>query len=184
LDPKVEAVCYLQHRTSTSRRVEYYRIGNGDSDSCQQQRPKEPRKMVDIAGQIRFSEEASSHPESGFEILGREQSQTPPPSSTQPRCTSRSSSVHLLGAASNWYRELSIVSGILGRVDVSESAQLEIREASRAVELVRDSMRDVIAVAAEEDEVVSVAAQINGNSDLNASVAYDALDELGADFLP
>lgn len=127
---------------------------------------------------------ASSTPDNGFEVLGRELPQSWKNIPRSPTALSRRMRLlrgqrqEFLDNAAGWIGKLSAVVGIL------EKEEPEVGKARKSVEEVRDFIQDVVCTAkddAADEEYEDDEGLETGREDLlrlDASVAYDVLDEL------
>ena len=118
----------------------------------------------------------SSTPDNGFEVLGRELPQSSASASDRMRLRLlRDQRQEFLANADSWVGKLSAVSRIL------EGREPNIGQARRCVSEVRDLIRDVVSTARNDDEEdeddEELESRVPDRLRLDASVAYDVLDE-------
>ena len=118
----------------------------------------------------------SSTPDNGFEVLGRELPQSSASASDRMRLRLlRDQRQEFLANADSWVGKLSAVSRIL------EGREPNVGQARRSVAEVRDLIRDVVTTARNDDEEdeddEELESRVPDRLRLDASVAYDVLDE-------
>ena len=118
----------------------------------------------------------SSTPDNGFEVLGRELPQSSASASDRMRLRLlRDQRQEFLANADSWVGKLSAVSRIL------EGREPNVGQARRCVAEVRDLIRDVVNTARNDDEEEEddeeLESRVPDRLRLDASVAYDVLDE-------
>lgn len=134
---------------------------------------------------------ASSTPDNGFEVLGRELPQSPTALVNMRRRMRimQDQRQEFLDSAAGWAGKLSAVVGILSNQDGKECANVEcanVGQARRSLEEVRDFIQDVVSTAKDDEECDDEDEDDDEGLEtrrpdllrLDASVAYDVLDEL------